>query len=167
MSRLGPLILSLSIFAFGVPQTALAKPVVGEPAPDSSLVTLSGEPRTLSSYRGKGIILNFWATWCVPCREEMPHLNKIYDIYKERGIVILGVNYKQKKKSVERYIKKVPISFPILMDLEGKFSDPFNLKALPTTYFIDKNGAVAGLYSGPLTMENLKEWAEKLSFDQR
>ena len=148
-------------------KVAAGPPIAGDPSPDASIATFDGQTRTLSFYRGQGIILNFWATWCVPCKEEMPTLNEIYAMYKEKGVVVLSVNYHQKKKSVARFIKKIPIKFPILMDFDGKLGDLYGLNALPTTYFIDKKGIVVGSFSGPLTIESLKEWATKLAAEEQ
>ena len=95
----------------------------------------------------------------------MPAFNEIYDIYKGKGVVVLGANYHQKKKSIARFLKKVPINFPILMDSKGELGDKYGIKALPSAYFINKEGVVIGSHSGPLSIEELKEWAVKLAVD--
>ena len=156
----------LVLLGFYPASDAVASQFVGKPAPDEPVFNYQGEPRTLSFYRGKGVILNFWATWCAPCREEMPIFNEIHDIYKGKGVVVIGANYHQKKKSIARFLKKTPMNFPILLDDKGKLGDKYRLKMLPSTFFIDKDGVVVGSHFGPLSTKTLKEWAAKLAPDE-
>lgn len=135
----------------------------GKPAPDLTLFTYKGGPVNLAAFKGKGIVLNFWATWCAPCKQEMPLLNEAYDNYKKDGIVVLGVNLEQEKEMIAPFLEHTPINFPILLDIDGKFSKGYKLVGLPTTFFINRDGTILGSHIGLLTAEIIEEWLAKVT----
>lgn len=125
--------------------------VQGEPeAPDFTLSGPDGKPVTLSSLRGKVVLLNFWATWCPPCREEMPSMETLYQAFKGRSdFVMLAVSSQETKATVDQFLKKTPYNFPILLDTRGEVSSMYSVSAIPTTYLIDARGIViAGKVGG-------------------
>jgi len=115
---------------------------VGEPAPDFTLTNLEGEQVKLSDYRGKGILLNFWASWCEPCKVEMPHMEKQYQLLKEQGIVILAVNIQESHLAVSTFAKRNNLTFPILLDTDKSVTNRYGIGPIPSTFFIDQNGIV-------------------------
>lgn len=137
---------------------------VGAIAPDFELVTLDGESVRLSDFHGKPVILNFWATWCAPCREEMPALEAIWQQYGEGDVVILGVDQGESVALVERFIReRVGTTFPILMDSDHAIGDSYFVRSLPTTFFIDRNGFIQDIrIGGPLSESFLQEQVKKL-----
>ncbi len=135
----------------------------GATLPDFTLQNMDGSETTLSSLRGNWVLLNFWATWCVPCKAEMPALGKAYEKYKDNGGAILGINYKQNAKTVAKYLSSNKVPFPILLDPKGKLSKKLNVFALPTTFFIGANGSLLGTHTGALTFDELDEWIADLA----
>jgi peroxiredoxin len=130
------------------------QPVKGnQMAPNFSLEDLSGKKANLKQYRGKVVFLNFWATWCGPCKEEMPSMEALYQKFKERGFVFLtiSVDYEEKKK-VKEFIDKHHYTFPVLIDSKGFTLDFYGVKGIPTTILIDKKGRMVGRAIGP------KDW---------
>lgn len=127
----------------------------GNLAPDFKLMDTGGETVQLSDYRGKRIVLNFWATWCPPCRAEMPHMEKVYEQHEE-DTVVLGVNLTHTEKNtsdIEAFEQDFELSFPILLDAEGSVSDNYRIVAYPTTYMIDRNGVIHEIYMGAINDE--------------
>ena len=130
------------------------QPVKGnQMAPNFSLEDLSGKKANLKQYRGKVVFLNFWATWCGPCKEEMPSMEALYQKFKERGFVFLtiSVDYEEKKK-VKEFIDKHHYTFPVLIDSKCVTLDLYGVKGIPTTLLIDKKGRMVGRAIGP------KDW---------
>ncbi len=135
------LLLSLSGAAFG------AK-AIGGAAPDFTLKSLSGKNIKLSEMRGTVILLNFWASWCAPCRTEMPLLSQLHDKYKDLGFTVLGVNVEQDSNMARRYISERPVDFPVLLDNSNKVSKLYQVVAMPTTVLIDRDGNKRFLHQG-------------------
>jgi DsbE subfamily thiol:disulfide oxidoreductase len=109
-------------------------------APDFTLPDLGQEKVSLKDFRGKLLMLNFWASWCVSCREEMPAMERLYQRYKDQGFVILGVNIKDDKKSALSFVKELKITFPIVFDPKGEVGLLYGAWGIPTTYLIDAKG---------------------------
>jgi len=123
----------------------------GQAASDFTLTNMQGQQVTLSSLQGQVVVLNFWATWCPPCIEEMPSMEMLYRKYKDQGLVILAVNTEEDgKELVENFLKKTPYSFPILLDPEADVQNQFNIFRLPETVVIDRNGIVADRVVGAI-----------------
>jgi cytochrome c biogenesis protein CcmG/thiol:disulfide interchange protein DsbE len=119
-------------------------------APDFEAVTLSGETITLSALRGQPVILNHWASWCPPCREEMPALQQIYTDFSEQGLIVLGVNTtaQDSREAAGSFVAEYGLTFPIPLDSNGDISRLYRLQALPTTYFIDSDGVIRDIIIG-------------------
>ena len=118
-------------------------------APDFALTDLKGKEVSLSSLKGKFVFLNFWATWCPPCRAEMPSMQVLYEKYRNSGFEILAVNLREDKKTVRDYMKKNGYTFPVVLDTDGSVGGSmYGVSGIPTTYFIGKDGAILGRLVG-------------------
>ena len=117
-------------------------------APNFTLKSDTGKNIKLSEYRGQVVMLNFWASWCGPCRQEMPLLEKIYKKYKRLGFVLLGVNVEENSNAAKKLLKDIKVSFPILFDTKNLTSKLYNVSAMPTTILIDRNGKQRFLHKG-------------------
>jgi len=126
------------------------QPVAGHPAPDFQLVSLDGETRSLAEFRGRTVILNFWATWCGPCRVEIPALEATWQGYGGE-VVIIGVNIREDAATVSRYVDELGVSYPVLLDTDGTVGRLYNVQAFPTTYIISPDGVVIEPYTGMLS----------------
>ncbi len=117
--------------------------LAGQQAPDFTTVNIQGEKVSLSQYRGQVVILNFWATWCPPCKEEMPSMEQLHQTFKDRGLVMLAVNVEENgQEVVSKFLEKTPYSFPILLDEDAKIQNTYGVFRFPETFIIDKNGVV-------------------------
>jgi peroxiredoxin len=117
--------------------------LVGKPAPDFTLLDMQGRQVSLSQFRGKVVILNFWATWCPPCRKEMPSMERLYRDFKEKDMVMLAVNVDENgKQAVREFLQRMPYSFPILLDNENIAQNSYGVFRLPESFVIDRNGVV-------------------------
>ena len=130
-------------------------PVVGTAVEDFQLVDLSGKMQSLSQYRGKIVLLNFWATWCKPCTTEMPAMQTIYDKLRDKGFVVLAVNELEDDAKVREHIKQYGHTFPVLMDRDNKVANQFGVFGLPVSVFIDEKGLVQEYIKGGLLTEQL------------
>jgi len=131
------------------PQEAPAGLVAaGAPAPDFTLPDLAGESVTLSQYRGKVVFLNFWASWCPPCRAEMPSMERLYEVYAGDDFVLLAVNIEQDAAAVRDFLRKNPHTFPVLLDLETTAQRLYGVDRFPETFLIDRQGRVVERYIG-------------------
>lgn len=129
--------------------TALAKgKKVSGKAKDFTLSSNTGKNIRLSDLKGKVVMINFWASWCGPCRQEFPLLDDMYKRYQPAGFELLGVNIEPKKKDADKLLKQIPVTFPILYDTEQKVSEMYDVSAMPTTILIDKNGKMRYLAKG-------------------
>ncbi len=109
---------------------------------DFELQDLSGATRRLSDFHGKVVFLNFWATWCGPCRFEMPSMEKLYKALKAKGLEIVAVNLQEDRKSVQRFVNEYGLSFPVLLDTTGRVGATYGARSIPTTYIVDREGFV-------------------------
>jgi thiol-disulfide isomerase/thioredoxin len=133
-----------------------AYPAVGRLAPDFRLPTLDGGSFQLSSMRGKPVVLNFWATWCGPCQNELPALQKAAE-HLEGKVVFAGVDQGEDANVVQTYVDKLGLTFTIPMDAGGELGSRYNVKGLPTTFFIDRNGVIQSLWLGEMNSVTLAE----------
>jgi DsbE subfamily thiol:disulfide oxidoreductase len=133
--------------------TPLAKPDYGAvpklqevkermPAPDFTLLNPDGKKVSLKDFRGKVVFLNFWATWCGPCREEMPAMQRLYQEFRGRGFEIIGVNVKDRRPDALAFVKQLQVTYPILFDPQGEAGVLYGAFGMPLTYLIDRNGIV-------------------------
>ncbi|REJ09609.1 TlpA family protein disulfide reductase [Halobacillus trueperi] len=138
---------------------------VGEQAPDFTLETLNGETVKLSDFRGKKVFLNYWATWCPPCREEMPEMQKFHERYGDE-VVMLSVNgtgTEKKREDVDRFVKDGGYTFPILLDKELEINKTYQILSIPTTYFIGTDGVIQEpRIVGPMTYEMMEKKKDAL-----
>ena len=130
-------------------------PVVGTLAEDFRLADLDGKPQSLSQYRGKVVLVNFWATWCKPCTTEMPAMQATYEKLKDKGFVVLAVNELEDDAKVRDHIKQHGHTFPVLMDRDNKVANQFGVFGLPVSVFIDEQGVVREYVKGGLLTEQL------------
>lgn len=140
-------------------------PQTGFLAPDFTLETIDGEIITLSDLRGKGVLVNLWASWCVPCRREMPAMQNIYDQYKDQGFVVLAVNITSQDSltAAKQFVEEYGLTFPILLDTNGVVAKLYQLRAFPSSFFIDKDGIIQEVViGGPMAEALLQVRAEQL-----
>jgi len=124
-------------------------PHVKKPAPTVLLSTLKGDALSLQSLHGKVVLLHFWATWCVACREEMPQIEQIWQHRRAQGITILSVNVDRgNRDGVETFVREYGLHFPVALDADGAVRNHYAVRALPTTYVIGRNGKISGRILG-------------------
>ena len=121
----------------------------GSLAPDFLLMELDGGDFRLSDLRGKGVIVNFWATWCTPCRKEMPQFVAAYDRYKDEGLEVVAVNVQESPSIIRPFAEDFGMEFTVVLDKRSSVSDTYRLIGLPTTYFIDREGVIRSVFQGP------------------
>ncbi|MEE8373361.1 MAG: TlpA disulfide reductase family protein [Dehalococcoidia bacterium] len=126
-------------------------PKVGRIAPDFTLVDLEGKPVTLSDYRGKTVFLNFWATWCPPCRAEMPEIEAIFQEYNGRDVVVIGIDLREPEDEVRQYVRQGGYSWTFVMDTTGQVSSNYRVTAIPTSFFLDGEGIIRAVNVGAMT----------------
>lgn len=122
----------------------------GRPAPDFTAQTADGGSITLSDLRGRPVALNFWATWCAPCRVEMPALQAASERYADNGLAILAVNAGESAEAVGEYMRELGLTFPAILDPDGEIVDLYGVRVFPTTVWIDAEGVVRAEHFGPL-----------------
>jgi peroxiredoxin len=130
-------------------------PAVGTTAEDFRLVDLEGKQQSLSQYRGKVVLVNFWATWCKPCTTEMPAMQTTYDRLHENGFVVLAINELEDEAKVREHIKQYNHTFPVLLDRDNKVANQFGVFGLPVSVFIDEKGVVREYIKGGLLTEQV------------
>jgi peroxiredoxin len=126
---------------------------VGQPAPDFTTHDTHDNVVTLQAYHGRPVVLNFWATWCAPCRQELPVLQAAYEAYRDKGLVILAISQDvaEKKEAVRSYVANLGVTFPPLLDPLGSVAAHYNIFLLPSTIFINPAGMVVAIHFGPMT----------------
>ena len=135
-------------FAMLPATAAWAGDSLGKPAPDFTLKSIKGENVRLAELRGDVVMLNFWATWCGPCRQEMPLLEKLSQRYRDLGFTLVGINVEEDASGMEKFLKDVPVSFTILRDGENKVAKQYGVDGMPSTVIIDRNGVVRYIHRG-------------------
>ncbi len=125
-----------------------ADELVGKKAPGFTLKDLDKREVSLASLKGKVVLINFWATWCPPCKAEMPSLNRLYSEYKNRGVVVLAISMDRKEQEVIEYVKRNTFSFKVLLDRKMNTTRDYGVFSLPTSFLIDRNGVIIKRYLG-------------------
>ena len=145
-------LLALLLFAWALEASAAAviqRPRERKPAPAFTVKDLDGRSVSLSDYRGRVVVLHFWATWCAPCRSEMPRLVDFYSRYAPRGVAVLAVSVDRgSKEAVRSFASEYTMTFPVLLDADAAVRRSYYVAALPTTYFIDSDGVFAAMALG-------------------
>ena len=139
---------------------------VGDEAPDFELkqINKNNELETirLSDFKGQGIMLNFWGTWCKPCEEEMPYMQELYPVYKEKGIEIIAVSLDNTELVVDRFIDKYDLTFPIPHDKTGEVRDLYKIGPIPSSIFINPDGEIQRIVNGALSLESLENYFKEI-----
>lgn len=151
--------------AVGTPLASSTGPREGFYAPDFTLDTLQGEQIKLSNLRGQIVVVNFWTTWCPPCRAETPALQSAYEAYQESSVVILGVNLTDQDSlpDVKSFVQDFKLTYPILLDRNGAVGLLYQLNGLPTTFFIDRKGVIrTTVVGGPMSETFIRSKIEAL-----
>ncbi len=151
-----------------VAQEEVSSPLEGNSAPDFSLQDLTGFHYSLSDMQGRVVVLNFWASWCTPCQAEMPAFQRVFDSYDPQKVVILGVNVtiQDKINNVLEFVEEKQLTFPILLDESGTVTTAYAIYAMPTTFFIDKEGVIQKvIMGGPIPEAVIRAEISKLEKD--
>lgn len=140
-------------------------PRQGFSAPDFTLDAWGGGQVSLSELRGKAVLINLWASWCPPCRAEMPAIERVYQMYQDQGFVVLGVNTTNQDREADavRFVQEFNLTFPILFDRSGSVSARYGLRALPTTFFVDRKGVIQEVViGGPMSETSIQTRVKSL-----
>ncbi|MCM3693412.1 peroxiredoxin family protein [Neobacillus niacini] len=149
-----------------IPGVDLSQVKEGNPAPNFELTTLGGETVQLSDYKGKKVILNFWATWCPPCKAEMPHMQNFYEKNKGNDIEIVAVNLTNMDKGkteIENFVKEYGLTFAIPLDEEGTIGAQYQAFSIPTSYIIDSKGIITKKIIGPMDEDMMKNLTNEIN----
>jgi cytochrome c biogenesis protein CcmG, thiol:disulfide interchange protein DsbE len=139
------LTLTLTVVMLAVPVSALDR---GARAPEIDLRDRSGARVRMASPRGKVVLVDFWASWCAPCREELPVLQRLYERYRERGLVVVGVNVDREQRNMNDYVQRFRLTFPVVHDSAHRVADRYSPPTMPTSYLIDRGGVVRYVHRG-------------------
>jgi cytochrome c biogenesis protein CcmG/thiol:disulfide interchange protein DsbE len=165
VSRLLPVVVGLGIVALLVSAMLTSRHVrlqPGDVAPDLALTLFDGSETSLASLRGNVVVVNFWASWCVPCRQEAPSLQWAWENYRDRGAVILGITYKDSRKASLAFVEEFGLTYLNGPDLRGRISDTYGVTAVPETYIVDREGRIAWTQIGEVTVEDLARELDRL-----
>lgn len=135
---------------------------VGQPAPNFTLRAPDGEAVSLSDFAGQSILINFWATWCPPCRFEMPLFEQTYQKLKDDGFVVLAVDVQEGPEEVKSYMAEMGLSFPVVLDRSGAVSNTYRVTGLPTSVFVDANGVVTDIHRGAVIESQLQRYLDNI-----
>jgi thiol-disulfide isomerase/thioredoxin len=135
---------------------------IGEPAPDLRLPMVGGAETDLGAFRGQVVVLNFWATWCEPCKAEMPVFERAQQQYRDKGLTVLGVNFQERDDQISAFLQEVGVTFPSLADRTGEATRNWRATALPTTFLVDRQGIIRDVRVGAYTDAMLEERLTKL-----
>jgi len=136
-------------------------------APDFLLEKLDGGTVRLSDLQGKAVLVNFWATWCQPCRSEVPHLVAAYERYRQEGLEIVAVNLQEDEDTIADFVEEFGVEFPVVVDRSGDVADEYRVPGIPTSYFVDRSGVVRSIYTGPLVGQQSRQGIDESDLAQR
>jgi len=156
--RLGSQLFSIAFATLLTAAGPLSAQTLGSPAPDFTLKTLAGSTASLSDYTGRPVFLNFWASWCKPCRGEMSDIIAAYDAHSDQHLQVLAINLtdQERMKDVRGFVDEFRMPFPVLLDQKGKARTSYALRGVPTSVFIDAQGVVRLVNPGPITSETIQ-----------
>ncbi|TQR21072.1 thiol-disulfide oxidoreductase ResA [Psychrobacillus vulpis] len=135
---------------------------VGDKAPDFVLVDMDGNEHRLSDYKGEGIFLNFWGTWCKPCATEMPAMDNQYGVYKDLGVQTLAINIGESDLKVNSFVNRYGLSFPVAIDRNKSVMELYNIDPLPTTFLINPDGRIEKIIKGQMTEQDIANYMDQV-----
>jgi len=145
LSSITLLILALLI---SPPSASARRAAVGRPAPVFEVLTLDGKTTGIEHLKGRVVLIDFWATWCEPCLEELPELNVLYKDFKAQGLEILAISVDRERENIEKFLKEFPLDFPVIHDKGKKIANRFKPRAMPTAFIVDQEGIVRYVHLG-------------------
>ena len=150
-------------------QESLMGLMVGQKAPDFTLNILDGGQISLSALEGKAVLINFWASWCIPCREETPDLVRAYHAHHTEGLVILGVNLTSEDTmpEIKAFVEEFQMPYPVLLDQDGKVAALYRLPGIPTSVFINRQGVITRLQVGKMAAEQIEAFLAEILPDSK
>lgn len=157
---LGAALVVIGLLGYGIVLQGRGQVAEG-PAPEFTLQTFEGQTIRLSDYRGTPVVINFWSSWCIPCRTEMPLLETTWRQYGEE-VRFIGVAYVDTENGARAFLEDFEVTYPNGLDLGTRISDAYRIKGVPETFFIDRDGQIVGTKIGPLTEAELKAWLAQL-----
>jgi len=137
-------------------------PLADHPAPDFTLSNLDGTKVTLSDLKGQAVLINVWATWCPPCRVEMPTIQAAYEQYHDQGFTVVAVNLQEDPSAVATFMREQQLTFPALLDSDGQVSRSYQAVSLPSSFFVDRRGVIRAVYHGPMPRSIITGTVEQL-----
>ena len=137
-------------------------PLADHPAPDFTLSSLDGMKVALSDLKGQVLLINVWATWCPPCRVEMPTIQAAYEQYHDQGFTVVAVNLQEDPSAVATFMREHQLTFPALLDPDGQVSRSYEALALPSSFFVDRHGVIRAVYHGPMPRSIIAGTVEQL-----
>lgn len=152
-------LLASALFLSACSALAGPQPVVGSPAPDFALPALDGEQVRLSDLRGQRVLLNFWATWCGPCRQEMPAIQARYN---HGDFAVLAVDFGETRQQVQNFVNEIGVDLPVVLDADGSVQELYRVRGYPTTFFIDTKGVIRLFHIGEMTAEDIDSYLQQM-----
>ena len=170
MLMIGAGLIAIGIMLFMILYNPAAAPVdlsavpakVDFASPKLTLQDLSGKSVSLDDYLGNVVLVNLWATWCPPCREEMPALQKFYEKYKPNGFVLVSINQEETREVVMPFVKEFGLTFPVWLDLNYQAEKEFKTESLPSSFVIDRSGKVRLMWFGAISSQNLEKYVTQI-----
>ncbi|GAB4438046.1 MAG: hypothetical protein Kow00120_05520 [Anaerolineae bacterium] len=160
---IGVALIFFAIVAVALIQANQSRPTGGNLAHDFTLETLDGETIRLSDLRGQVVLINFWASWCEPCKEEAPLLEAFWQEYKDKGVMFIGIDWVDPENLARAYLEEFGLTFPNGRDLEQRIGDMYKVDGVPETYLIDQDGYIDRFYYGPIDFDDLRVRLERLT----
>jgi cytochrome c biogenesis protein CcmG, thiol:disulfide interchange protein DsbE len=156
-------VLALLAYGFQLNPRDVPSPLVGRAAAPFALSTMDGKALTLDAHRGKVVVLNFWASWCYPaCYDEAPALERGWRAYRDRGLVVIGVDIQDTPEAAQKFIRDFGLTFPVARDNGGKVSIDYGVYGVPETFFVDRKGMIRAKHVGAVTEEVFRARIETL-----
>ena len=155
-------VLALLTINIAGPRTAVDTPLVGRPAPGFDLETLDGGRLSLADLRGSPVVVNFWASWCIPCREEAPLFTAAADEYETQGLRVVGIVYQDSAESARDFMARYGQTYPGLLDPDGRTAIDYGVFGIPETFFVDRRGIVRSRQLGAVTEDELRTQIEAI-----
>ena len=156
------LLLFISIYGNRNSTYISTSPLIGRKIPDHELSLSNGSTINLNTLKGKILVINFWASWCSPCKEEAPAIESSWTKYRSKGVEFIGINIMDDKNSAIKYLTEIESSYINAIDKDGKLAVDFGISGVPETLFVDPNGIIVDKYIGPLTEDLIDKFISKI-----